>query len=97
MGTFNDLPNDIKWLILRRVIIEGEFMIRHAYLWEQGFNSLPMNFADDTSNTGAETKKLALINKACLKVVKSKCYFVFNRNGRRGWMFVKGALTGNYS
>ena len=94
MGKFNDLPHDIKWLILRRVLKMSMGM--HAYMWEEGYNLFPRNFTDDTSNTGAETRKLALINKACLKVVKSKCFFVPDCN-RRKWLFVKGALTGTYS
>lgn len=94
MGKFNDLPQDVKWLILRRVLTMS--MGRHAYMWEEGYNTLPKNVADNTWNTGTETRKLALINKACLKVVKSKCFLVPDSDELK-WLFVKGALTGNYS
>jgi hypothetical protein len=94
MGTFNQLPNDVKWLIFRLIAMDAiktrgyppHFFSEgheHANLFNLTYITEPMI-------------DLALVSKSCLKVIRSKCYKCFD--GRLdGWLFRRGALDDNTS
>ena len=86
MGCFNDLPNDVIWLILRiylkkRLGLSDKSLLMYEVPW-------PIESMFSEEYIGPLTCKLALTSKRFLKVVKSKTVYF-----RRGWLFKKGALT----
>lgn len=91
MASFNDLPQDVLWLIFRetisiRLINNGS---RCKYFEEENFflaNPFGLNCAN-------QVESLALINKKSLKLIRSKC---FKTKNRKRWWFIKGALTQKY-
>jgi len=64
--------------------------INDAYWWEEGSPSENV-FANDGSMWCAAmfTCTFAQLNKSALRLIKSKCV---RKKGKRGWVFVKGAL-----
>lgn len=84
MGCFNNLPNDVIWLILRYKIAMIEF-IAPLKAYEEPFqwkNTFSCNLCKTTCD-------LALLSKRCLKIIKSKTVSF----GDVGWLFKKGTLT----
>lgn len=95
MASFEDLPQDVLWLIFQNVI---KIAIKPVYpnvCWFEEphpiLNPLSNNpyFMDDYLK---ETVKLSLINKNCFRLVKKKCV----RKNKNEWMFIRGALTNKY-
>lgn len=94
MGSFNELPSDVRWLIFRKVILHElrivwDFSLR---LFECGC-STPTSF---NSNNGSAngvitnvTSKLAILSKSSLSLIKRKTI----RFNKKSWLFVKGAIT----
>ena len=85
MGCFNDLPNDVKWLVFREIALSHiRVWGMRLTAWEEGClvaNSL-------TSHVGFQMMHLSLIEKRTWKLVRSKC-FKFSL----GWLFIRGAIT----
>jgi len=92
MASFNDLPDDVLWLIFQPLCID--YLINHNYSSFSGlkhyetYSIIPNNFNWDLS---IKMKDFATINKKCLFLFKKKCVKFIN-----GWLFTKGALTSNY-
>lgn len=86
MGCFNDLPADVKWLILR-IFIKEEGYINDASLWEDG-TCILNDFVHHNACCCKAMRKAALVNQSMLKLIRSKCFRV-----KQGWVFIKGALT----
>lgn len=90
MGCFNDLPNDVIWLILRIPLQDYILFIKQdASVFEAPF-SIRNSFGERLSNI---TCDLALTSKRCLKIVKSKTLY-FETRHQPAWLFKKGVLTG---
>jgi hypothetical protein len=87
MGSFNDLPKDVVWLIFRWTIIKqsGAMSLK---IFEEGMTRLCFSPSDAPSLTSCQICKLACVSRSCLKVVHSKCYRV-----SYGFLFKKGSFT----
>ena len=87
MGCFNDLPQDVIWLIFQRVIWSSNA----SYKFEK-FELDGWSYCNDWGTRMANTSvSLALINHRTLKAIRSK---TIRLQENRGWWFIKGALTG---
>lgn len=95
MGSFQDLPNDIKWLIMRLVII-GDRDYKEIFMWERGYNAFPSHKYWDCNHVVCNTRTMSLINKTTLRIVQSKCKHVYDDYSGKGWVFKAGALTEDY-
>jgi hypothetical protein len=82
MASFNDLPQDVLWLIFRKTIVctlisEDSLFIHeeNVYYIENPF--VPHEYVVCTTN-------LSLINKKSLNLIRTKCF----KEGK-GWWFIK--------
>jgi hypothetical protein len=73
MGTFDDLPNDIVWLILRDVIRYEYEHQRGAFMIETGICRYEKRYWNCTLSN--MIRNVAYLNKRCLRIVRSKCTF----------------------
>lgn len=92
MGSFNDLPKDVVWLIFRWTIIMQSGAM-HIKTFEEGMGnkcvvvSFCFSRRYSPSLTSSQICNLACVSRSCLKVVQSKCYRVGN-----GFLFRKGSF-----
>lgn len=88
MASFNDLPDDVLWLIFRNVVIG----IIYKYDSKLEYYEIPSNWINSFTWPSAEQMRvLALINKKSLLLIRKKCF-----KKHYGWLCIKGALTYNY-
>lgn len=93
MASFEDLPQDVLWLIFQDVI-RSALMRSHFYYFtafEEG-TTVFNKFKNDMLQYTQQTKACALINKQSLRLIKKKCI----RKDKKHWVFIKGALTNKY-
>lgn len=88
MASFNDLPDDVLWLIFQPLCIEEVYRTYGAHYGLKVFE-IPFHIPNHFSRTNFES--LATINKKCLNLFKKKC-----KKYGYGWLFIKGALSHNY-
>lgn len=93
MASFNDLPQDVLWLIFRKVIVCTISTIDLLILYEEDGYYKANSFNSDFHGYVLQTIHLALINKKSLKLIRSKCV---KRKYIKNWWFIKGALTQKY-
>jgi hypothetical protein len=94
MGSFNELPSDVRWLILRKVILHELRLV-----WEfpiqlfEGGGGYPIRFNNNRDFVDGAlthiTSMLAMVSKSFLSLIKRKTF----RFNKRSWLFVKGAIT----
>ena len=88
MGTFSDLPKDVKWLIFRQIALD---IIQAAGYTPKMFTEghpHPTIFSLTAYITN-QMMDLALVCKSCLSLIRSKC---FKKSHACGWLFKRGAL-----
>ncbi len=76
--SFNDIPHDVIWLIMRRVFILETKRINCIVNWER-------TWFDSTAHRIVE---LSLISKKVRRVLKSKC-----RWKNQAWTFIAGSIN----
>ena len=107
MGHFNELPSDVVWLVYRRVLQATlrnvwSMSFHHFEVGAINFTSFhhnakgsPNDMLNSTVATLASLSKSSLVlikKKTCSEVCK---IFDDPRFKVKGWLFVKGALTGD--
>jgi hypothetical protein len=88
MTTFNDLPDDVLWLIFQPLCIEE---MSENYGSHYGLKVFEIPFPIPNHFNRTNFNSLATINKKCLNLFKKKC-----KKCMYGWLFIKGAITHNY-
>ena len=89
MGSFNDLPKDVVWIIFRIVFLK---ITRYPEHCEHDPTSVfQYNLIRFQSDLSIAAWKLAGVNRTSLRLMRSKC-FKWNPSY---WLFHPGALTGN--
>ena len=94
MASFEDLPQDVLWLIFQNVIKSTLMRCldddRHLAAFEEG--TIISNMFINIAGYVKQTEACALINKQSLRLIKKKCI----RKDKKHWFFIKGALTNKY-
>lgn len=89
MGSFNDLPKDVVWIIFRRVFLKIARFPECCEMMDPT-TVFQYNLIMFHSDLGTAAWKLAGISRTSLRLMRSKCV----KQNKFYWIFRLGALTG---